>query len=203
MKQGKLICLEGIDFSGKSTYCRHAADFLTGLGHPVVQTHEPGGTEVADTIASFLKQNSEETILPHTELWLFFAARCQHLHHFILPHLAKGTWVISDRFVLSSYAYQGGGRRLETAHIDALASQLPPVAPDLTVIFDIPFSVAQTRAAGRSKDRIEDETADFYQRVREVYLRYANTHPADAVLINADQEPDAVKADLEKVLVRL
>ena len=195
--------MEGIDFSGKSTYCRHAKDFLTGRGHPVVQTREPGGTEVADQIASFLKRDSEETILPHTELWLFFAARCQHLHHFILPHLAKGTWVISDRFVLSSYAYQGGGRRLETAHIDALASQLPQVAPDLTVIFDIPFSVAQTRSAGRSKDRIEGETADFYQRVREVYLRYADTHPVNSVLINADQKPDAVKADLEKILARL
>ena len=200
--KGKLICLEGMDFTGKSTHMRHICGFLRKRGRRVVRTREPGGTKVATQLRRLLKAEHVEKILPQTELWLFFAARCQHLHHVILPHLAGGDWVVTDRFILSSYAYQGGGRRLNIKHIDALVAELPPIWPDLTLIFDIPPAVAQLRAAHGNKDRIEKEGDQFFRRVRAVYRQHARQQ-TNCKLIDATRPERQVRTEIEEHLTAL
>ena len=200
--RGKLICLEGMDFTGKSTHMRHICHFLRQRGRRVIRTREPGGTRVATKLRRLLKTEATEEILPQTELWLFFAARCQHIHHVIVPHLARGDWVVTDRFILSSYAYQGGGRGLNSKHIDALVAALPPLRPDLTLIFDIPPAVARLRASQGKPDRIEQEGERFFRRVRTVYRSYARQH-ADCALIDATRPETQVRAEIAQHLAAL
>ena len=171
MAKGKFICLEGTDGSGKSTHRHYIVHSLRERGLRVVSTEEPGGTRVAEKLADLLLYYAHESIFPQTELLLFFAARCQHLGHFIIPHLERGNWVVSDRFLASSYAYQGGGHSLGAARVAALEAYLPPTRPDLTLIFDLPEEAAARRR--EKKDRFERRNRDFYERVRAAYLEFA------------------------------
>ena len=180
MAIGKFICLEGTDGSGKSTHSSYILESLARRGHKAVFTHEPGGSYVADRLAELLIHCDQEEIFPQTELLLFFAARCQHLRHFIIPQLEQGNWVVSDRFIASSYAYQGGGHSLGASKVAELESYLPKLKPDLTFIFDISLEEAMKRRKG--EDRFESKDREFFVRVRSAYLEFARQHQGCFVL---------------------
>ncbi len=202
---GKFICLEGIDGAGKTSYCRQLVDFLRSKNYKVVQTKEPGGTPLADELAKILLNFKQEKIVPQTELLLFFAARCQHIHNFIQPQLAQGTWVICDRYIPSSYAYQGAGRGLGNAAVANLEEYLPTLTPDITIVFDIGIeeSIKRWRSMGRDRfEEIDNLDKDFYQRVREAYLEYAKSHKECRVL-DASLSQDEVWQNMLPLITQL
>jgi dTMP kinase len=144
MSFGKFITFEGIDGAGKSTHIAFVADLLASRGHTVLTTREPGGTPLGEKLRELLLH---EKMHLETEALLMFAARREHLAQVIEPALARGEWVISDRFTDATFAYQGGGRKLDRHKLDVLEQWVHPVLqPDLTLLFDVPLDVA--RAAG-------------------------------------------------------
>ena len=170
--RGRFITLEGGEGVGKSTNLAFVKAHLEAAGLEVVATREPGGTPLAEEIRALLLAVREETMSELSELLLIFAARAQHLATLIEPALARGAWVLSDRFTDATYAYQGGGRGLE-ARVIALLEQLVQgdLRPDLTLYLDTPLEIAEARLAGRDLDRFEREQRAFFERVREVYLQ--------------------------------
>ncbi len=170
--RGRFITLEGGEGVGKSTNLAFVKAHLEAVGLEVVSTREPGGTPLAEEIRALLLAVREEPMAELTELLLVFAGRAQHLATLIEPALARGAWVLSDRFTDATYAYQGGGRGLETRVI-ALLEQLVQgdLRPDLTLYLDTPLEVAEARLAGRDLDRFEREQRAFFERVRAAYLQ--------------------------------
>jgi dTMP kinase len=141
-----------------------------------------------------------------TEALLMFAARREHLVQVIEPALARGDWVVCDRFVDASFAYQGGGRGLEWAKLERLAEWvLGSLRPDLTLIFDAPVAVAQQRlqAASNSPDRFEQEQAEFFERVRAAYLRIARENPLRVRVIDATRSMDSINKELENIVATI
>jgi dTMP kinase len=203
IKPGKLITLEGIEGVGKSTSTRHVVDFLSEhLNLPVVQTREPGGTPLAEKIRDLAIQNAEEVVHPDTELLLMFAARAQHVQQVILPALSAGKWVVSDRFVDASYAYQGAGRGISSDKISNLEKLvLNDFQSNLVIILDAPVEVGMARAKKRSSpDRFEKEKGAFFERVRQCYLSRAQREPERYVIIDAARPLEAVQSQLSDVL---
>lgn len=189
MPPAKFISIEGIEGAGKSTVIQFVKSFLQNNGIDVYLTREPGGTPLAETLRNLLLHpETNEVIEPTTELLLMFAGREQHIKQRILPHLQAGQWVVSDRFIDASYAYQGGGRQMDTRLIAYLDKYIVGhTYPNLTLLLDISpergFERAERRAGG--KDRIEQEQLDFFHRVREVYLQRAQQDPARIKIIDA------------------
>lgn len=184
--RGRFITLEGVDGAGKSTHLGFVADWLRTRGHEVVVTREPGGTPLGETLRELLLHRDMDA---GTELLLMFAARQQHLAELIQPALARGAWVVSDRFTDASYAYQCGGRGIDNARVAALESWVQQgFAPDLTLLFDVPAEVAGARrAAARVADRFEREADSFFNRVRGAYLERAAADPARIRVLDARQ----------------
>jgi dTMP kinase len=176
MSPGKFITLEGVDGAGKSTHLCFVADWLRQQGREVIVTREPGGTPLGETLRELLLHRDMDA---DTELLLMFAARQAHLAELILPALARGAWVVSDRFTDASYAYQCGGRGIEAGRIAALETWVQRgFQPDLTLLFDVPPEVAETRrSAVRAADRFEREADSFFSRVRNAYLDRARAEP--------------------------
>ena len=162
---GKFITLEGVDGAGKSTHVGYVADWLRQQGREVIVTREPGGTPLGESLRELLLHRDMDA---DTELLLMFAARQEHLAALIRPALARGAWVVSDRFTDASYAYQCGGRGIDTARIAALEAWVQRgFQPDLTLLFDVPPEVAEARrSAARTADRFEREADNFFNRVR-------------------------------------
>jgi len=162
---------------------------LQQAGITAAMTREPGGTAYAEKIRGLLLHtDTNEKVEPATELLLMFAGRAQHIHQFILPALAAGKWVVSDRFIDASYAYQGGGRGLNMQFIAALDQHVVEKNyPDLTLLLDLPpeLGFERTLKRGTGKDRIEQEQIDFFKRVRDVYLQRQQQDPQRIKLINA------------------
>ncbi len=203
VQRGRFISFEGIDGAGKSTQHAWLVSHLREAGHAVVATREPGGTPLGEKLRALLLA---EPMHLETEALLMFAARREHLAQLIEPALARGDWVICDRFVDASFAYQGGGRGLDWQKLDALATwTLGNLRPDLTVIFDAPVAVAQKRlhAATQNPDRFEQEQAEFFERVRAAYLRIAAENPARVRVLDATQAPDNINKQLEKIVATL
>lgn len=200
--RGRFITLEGGEGGGKSTQALRVCDWLRARGRSVVQTREPGGTELAEAIRSLVLKQWDEGMSPATELLLMFAARAAHVHGRIEPQLAAGADVVCDRFIDSSYAYQGAGQGVDTRHLQALeALVLPTLRPDLTLVLDLPPEQGLARARRRGDaNRFEDETLAFMQRVREAFLARAAADPARCVAIDASGDVDAVFARIELVL---
>lgn len=175
MNPAKFITLEGGEGAGKSTAMKTIQRYLTDHGITHIVTREPGGTVLAEKIRSLLLDKSDELILPETELLLFFAGRYQHTQQVIKPALQKGMWVISDRFVDASFAYQGAGRGIEESRIQYLKDWLiPDVSPNYTLLLDAPPALGLDRIKTRGElDRIEVEKMDFFNRVRAYYLDLA------------------------------
>ncbi len=189
MKQNKakFISLEGVEGVGKSTAIRFLEQQLQKRGIHYTRTREPGGTTIAEEIRKILLTKHAEYLCPETELLLMFASRMQNIEQVIKPALARGEWVISDRYTDASFAYQGGGRGIAEHKIAALAEWIQAnVVPDLTLLLDAPISVGLERINRRTdKDRIELEEADFFTRVRETYLALAEKYPHRYSIIQA------------------
>lgn len=197
MTTGKFITFEGIDGAGKSTHLTFVADLLKAAGKTVIVTREPGGTPLGEKLRELLLH---EKMHLETEALLMFAARREHLAQLIEPALARGDWVISDRFTDASFAYQGGGRKLPLTKLAALEQWVHPNRqPDLTLLFDVPLEVARARLdATRELDKFEQEKAEFFEATRQEYLRRAAEFPQRFRLIDSTQPISAVRQQLEK-----
>lgn len=201
MTTGKFITLEGIEGVGKSTVVTLICDWFQSQQIDYILTREPGGTPFAEDIRQILLSRHEELMTPLTEAFLFFAGRNQNVTHKIKPALSKGQWVLSDRFTDSSLAYQGGGRGVPAERLEAMAGWVQDgLVPDITILLDAPVDVALGRIQSREKDRIEDEKAEFFQRIRDRYLALAKQHATRYRIVNADQPLEQVKQDICTVL---
>ena len=199
--RGKFITLEGIDGAGKSTHHAWLIDFLKRQGREVVATREPGGTALGEKLRALLLS---EPMHLETEALLMFAARREHLDKLILPALAEGKWVVSDRFTDASYAYQGGGRGLAPEKIMALESWTQAgLQPNLTILFDLPTDIACERLAktGNAPDRFEQETREFFERVRESYLQRAGAEPGRIKVIDSRQSVSGIQKLLKQIIL--
>lgn len=186
---GKLIVIEGLEGAGKSTAVNTVIDFLAGLHIKVITTREPGGTAIGEVLREVIKDPVYKDILEDkSELLLLYAARIQLLEQIIKPALAQGTWVIADRFELSTLAYQGGGRGLEQDIIEKLSAfALDGFKPDLTLYLDITPAEGMQRVRSRGAfDRIEQQSIEFFNCVHERYLHYAQKNP-NIVIIDASR----------------
>ena len=174
--QGKFITLEGIEGSGKSTNLETVKSILDQYKIDYVLTREPGGGPLGPHLRKLLL-DKDQSISPSVEMLLMMADRRDHVDNLINPNLDKGIWVISDRYLDSTIAYQGGGRQLDIDLITSLSASLKLPTPDLTLLFDLPVDVALERAKERSElDRFEREPKDFHSRIRESYLELASTN---------------------------
>ncbi len=187
MLHGKFISVEGIDGAGKSTHVEFIRDYLQDQGHKVIITREPGGTTTGENIRQLLLTG--ETIHHTTELLLYFASRQELIHQVIVPNLELGNWVIADRFVDASIAYQGAGRQLGINTVQqAYALLSPQLQTNLTFLFDVPLSLALERLSrGRKLDRIEQEPQEFFARVQQAYHQLAAANPQRIKTINTNQ----------------
>ncbi len=199
--KSRFITFEGIDGAGKSSQIAAAVALIKSRGRSIVQTREPGGTPLAEKLRALLLH---EAMHLETEAMLMFAARREHLAVVIEPALAEGRWVVSDRFTDATYAYQVGGRGLDEARFTALEQWVHPhLQPDLTLLFDLDPVEAARRLAGTGEapDRFEREKADFFERVRNAYLRRAAADPARIRIIDAAQPPEAIRREVESIVL--
>ena len=200
-RRGQFITFEGIDGAGKSTHIAGVTALIQARGFTVVSSREPGGTPLGEKLRELLLH---EPMHLETEAMLMFAARREHLAEVIEPALARGDWVVCDRFSDATYAYQGGGRGLDKQKFAALEQWVHGhLQPDLTFLFDLPPAVAGERIAaqGRELDRFEQERSDFHQRVRQAYLERAAAAPDRFVVIDANQPLDIIKNQVEEALL--
>ncbi len=188
MSRGKFITLEGIEGAGKSTAARFVGATLTAAGHAVLLTREPGGTPLAERVREIVLQRGSEVVTPLTETLLMFAARALHVTHVIRPALARGQWVVCDRFTDATRAYQGSARGVDAALIEQLAQAVHgDLEPDCTLLLDlaVPAGLARARARAAGTDRFEAETVSFFEKVRAGYLALARQEPERVHLIDA------------------
>jgi dTMP kinase len=202
MSSGRFITFEGLDGAGKSTHVAAAVDLLRRRGRTVIATREPGGTPLAEKIRALLLAEPMDL---DTETLLMFAARQSHLAEVIRPALLRGDWVVCDRFTDATYAYQGGGRGVSGARIEALEIWVQQgLQPDLTLLFDLPYEVAQERiGAERQLDRFETEAADFHRRVRLAYQQRARAAQGRIVVLDAALSPEVIRGQVEMQVARL
>ncbi len=200
---GKFITLEGIEGVGKTSNLQYIKQLLEQAGHDCVATREPGGTNLGEALRGLLLSHSDENMSADTELLMMFAARAEHLSKVILPALAAGKTVLCDRFTEATYAYQGGGRQLDTDKISKLEDWVQAdLRPDLTIILDAPVAIGRARAGSRSApDRIEKEQDDFFQRVRDAYIELAHQQPQRICLVDASLDLNAVQTQIHKKLI--
>ncbi|SPR96479.1 dTMP kinase [Cupriavidus taiwanensis] len=202
--RGKFITFEGIDGAGKSTHIDWVADRLRARADiaGVVTTREPGGTSLGEDLRQILLHRKMHL---ETEALLMFAARREHIAEVIAPALERGKWVISDRFTDATFAYQGGGRGLETGRLEVLEGWVQGgLQPDLTLLFDVPLETASARlAAARTPDKFEAESRAFFQRTRDEYLRRAAQSPQRFRVIDATRSIADIRDELEKILATI
>lgn len=192
IKKGLFLTLEGLDGAGKSTHVDWLVSRLQSHGLDVVCTREPGGTALGETLRSLLLA---EPMHLKTETLLMFAARCEHLEAVIRPALARGAWVVCDRFTDATFAYQGGGRQLGGPAIEALEGWVhPDLQPDRTWLFDVPLDVARTRlSASRTLDRFEKEDEAFFLRTRQAYHQRVGADPGRFTVVDATRSIEAIR----------
>ena len=202
MTFGKFITLEGVDGAGKSTHLDFVATWLRQQGREVIVTREPGGTPLGETLRDLLLHRD---MAADTELLLMFAARQEHLAALILPALARGVWVLSDRFTDASYAYQCGGRGIAVERVAALEAWVQlGFKPDMTLLFDVTSEVAAARrSAARVADRFEREADSFFNRVRNAYLDRARADPARIQVVDASRSIDSIQSEIAQLLQAL
>ncbi|TWG94533.1 dTMP kinase [Luteimonas sp. J16] len=198
----RLVSLEGGEGAGKTTVLNALREALREGGADVVITREPGGTPLAERIRGLLLDREHGTPTADAELLLMFAARAQHVHETIRPALARGAWVLCDRFTDSSYAYQGGGRGIDPAWIAELERRVVGLRPGLTLLLDIDVARGRARTRGRDlvPDRIESERDDFFERVRAAYRARAAAEPARFRVIDASRPADEVAREAVRLL---
>lgn len=199
----KFISVEGIEGAGKSTQMAFLQRYLSSKNKKVIVTREPGGTELGEQIRSLLLTPTEIGMAVDTELLLMFAARAEHVEQVIKPALERGEWVLSDRFVDATFAYQGGGRGIDHDRITKLAKwTLKGLKPDLTLLFDLPVELGQQRVVSRNQgiDRFEQEKVAFFQRIRDSYLNRAQAEPERIKIIDASQSITEIEVQITTFL---
>ncbi|OIQ98551.1 thymidylate kinase [mine drainage metagenome] len=199
---GKFITLEGMDGAGKSTHIPRIIEALRTRGHEVVSTREPGGTPLGERLRELLLH---ESMHPETETLLMFAARREHIESVIAPALARGAYVLSDRFTDATYAYQCGAKGVAASKIQSLEQWVQAdLQPDITLLFDVPVEVSIQRLANaRTPDKFERESADFFTRIRNAYLERAQQNPARFRIIDASTSLDIVAKSVEDIISTL
>ena len=200
---GKFISIEGVEGAGKSTQVSFIQDYLTSLGKIVVVTREPGGTELSENIRNLLLEPSSNSMANDTELLLMFASRAEHVSQVINPALHRGDWVLCDRFLDATYAYQGGGRGIERQRIQQIADwTLRGLIPDLTLLFDLPVELGLERVLERKEDmdRFEQEKIDFFQKIRKSYLKSAKAEPNRIKILDASLSIIKIQEQLTQLI---
>ncbi len=203
---GRFITLEGIDGAGKSTHVGWLGERIEALGHRVVATREPGGTPLGEKLRALLLH---EPMTHDSETLLMFAARREHLEQVIRPALARGEWVLCDRFSDATFAYQGGGNGVPAARIRDLEQWIHgDCQPDLTLLFDVPPEVSRARLdkarlEGRQLDKFERAARSFFERVRDTYLARAAADPRRFRVIDSSRPIAAVRGELASHLASL
>lgn len=198
LNYGRFITFEGIDGAGKSTHVDWLVGLLQAKGKEVVRTREPGGTPIGEKLRVLLLT---EAMRPETEALLMFAARAEHIKNLIEPALARGAWVVSDRFTDASFAYQCGGRGLGEDKLAILEHWVQDgLQPDLTFLFDVPVEISLDRLSktGQALDRFELEKTDFFTRVRNMYLKRAALMSDRIKVIDSSQSIATVRQKLEE-----
>ncbi len=199
MSPGRFITFEGIDGAGKSSHLEATKQWLQAQGHDVLLTREPGGTPLAESLREAVLHQPMDAL---TEALLVFAARRDHLMQVIEPALARGRWVLCDRFTDATFAYQGGGRDFDLAVLAQLEAWVQQGRqPDLTVWFDLPASeAAARRSTARTPDRFETEGSAFFERVRAGYLARSHEQARRFARIDALGEREAVWSRVREAL---
>jgi len=203
---GKFISIEGVEGAGKSTQVSFINEYLTEQGKTVIVTREPGGTELGEKIRELLLMPSDKAMAVDTELLLMFAARSEHIEKVIKPALARGDWVLCDRFVDATFAYQGGGRQVAHQRIQFLADwTLQGLMPDLTLLFDLPVEIGMQRVIKRQQttDRFEQEKQDFFEKIRESYLHSAIADPDRIKIVDASLDIKSIQSQLTQLVAPL
>ena len=201
--EAKFITLEGIEGSGKTSSIKSITDLLDRKRISYVVTREPGGSSIGSELRSILLDPKTE-ISSEVELLLMLADRKDHVEKVILPNLKTGNWVISDRFMDSSIAYQGGGRKLEKKMIDSFSKNLSLPNPDLTLLFDVPVEISLSRVKARGElDRFEQEKLDFHNRIREAYLELAEQNVNRIQIIDSSREIELMLKSVEQIIETL
>jgi dTMP kinase len=206
VSRGRFITLEGIEGAGKSTVARYILEWLQARGQRAVLTREPGGTPLAERVRELVLKPDGEAMPADAEMLLMFAARSVHLANLIRPALERGDWVVCDRFTDATRAYQGGGRGLDPARIESLATLVhPDLAPDLTLLLDLPVPLGLARAQARrgETDRFEQERGPFFERVRAAYLAMAHAEAQRFRIVDAGRELAQVQASVAAALETL
>ena len=199
----KFITLEGIEGSGKTSSIKSITDLLDSKRITYVVTREPGGSSIGRELRSILLDPKTE-ISSEVELLLMLADRKDHVEKVILPNLETGNWVISDRFMDSSIAYQGGGRELDKKMIDSFSKNLNLPNPDLTLLFDVPVEISLSRVKARGElDRFEQEKLDFHNRIREAYLGLAEQNVNRIQIIDSSQQIELMLKSVEQIIETL
>ncbi|MDX2456114.1 MAG: dTMP kinase [Gammaproteobacteria bacterium] len=200
--KGKFITIEGIEGVGKTTNIEFIHQQLQAAGRDVVLTREPGGTPLGEAVRGLLLDPAYTGMDSTCELQLMFAARAEHLAKVVWPALETGQWVLCDRFTDATYAYQGGGRGIDTGNIARLEDLVQgDFRPDLTLLLDVQVEVGLARAGKRGAlDRFEQEKVEFFERVRSAYLDMAQCYPERYRVIDAGQPLAAVQQQLAAML---
>jgi len=200
--KAKFITLEGMDGAGKSTHISSIIELLSARGVEVVSTREPGGTELGERLRELLLH---EAMHPETETLLMFAARREHIAQVIKPALARGAYVLSDRFTDATYAYQCGAKGVDASKIELLEHWVQDsLQPDMTLLFDVPVEVSMQRlSAARTPDKFERESADFFTRIRNAYLQRAQQNPARFRVIDSNQPLAEVAKSVAEAIASL
>ncbi len=203
MKEGRFISLEGIEGSGKTTSLQTINKILGDQNINHINTREPGGSSIGDELRKLLL-NKRTSISSEVELLLMLADRKDHVDKVIKPNLNKGTWVVTDRFMDSTIAYQGGGRGLEISRIELIAEVLELPIPSLTLLFDLPVDLAFQRISNREDlDRFESEPKEFHKKIRETYLRLAEKNKERIVIIDSSKTLKEVSAQVIKEIKKV
>lgn len=200
---GKFISIEGVEGAGKSTQVSFIHEYLKSLGKTVIVTREPGGTELSEKIRGLLLAPASPAMAVDTELLLMFAARAEHIFQVINPALERGDWVLCDRFVDATFAYQGGGRGVQQQRIQALADwTLKGLIPDLTLLFDLPVELGLQRVIQRQEaiDRFEQEKVHFFEQIRACYLQSAEAEPSRIKVVDASFSIPEIQQQLTLLL---
>ncbi len=200
--RGKFITLEGMDGAGKSTHIPNIIALLKARGFEVISTREPGGTSLGEHLRELLLH---ESMNPETETLLMFAARREHIAQVIEPALARGAYVLSDRFTDATFAYQSAGKGVQSSKIRALEAWVQEgLQPDLTLLFDVPVSVSVERlASARAPDKFERESQDFFEKIRASYLERASEYPARFQIIDANRPLAEVESSVKEVILSI
>ncbi len=195
MAAGRFITVEGMEGAGKSTQLPFIRQVLADAGLEVVTTREPGGTELGESLRALLLAPRGDPMAIDTELLLMFAARSEHIAQVIRPALARGQWVLCDRFTDATYAYQGGGRRVPASRIAILEEWVQGgLRPDLTIILDVTVSTGMERIRSRGEhDRFEREELAFFERIRNSYLERARQAPQRYRIVDASGDIEEVR----------